>query len=256
MSTPHPAAETIFFSDLHLSPVRPEKLQLFQRLLQGPARKAESLYLLGDLFEQFWAGNDDRTPPNQEILEALRDCAAAGPKCHILRGNRDLMLDAGFTAQTGWRLLPDRNVIQLFGEQVLIMHGDLLCTRDTGYQAFRAFMEHRHIRRLYLAFPHALRILLSHGLRPLMRRTAAGKAPEVIDAEPGAVRREMDAAGVTRLIHGHTHRPGTFPVALARQTGSRIVLGDWYGNGEILVCNREQWRLIKVADYLREHEAT
>ncbi len=255
MNTPGPAAEIIFFSDLHLSPVRAGKLRLFQRLLQGPARNAASLYLLGDLFEQFWAGNDDRTPPNEEILAAMRDCAAAGPKCHVLRGNRDLMLDAGFSALTGWQLLPDRNVIELFGEQVLIMHGDLLCTRDTSYQAFRALLEHSWIRRLYLTLPHALRILLSHGLRPLLRRSAAAKPAEIIDVEPDAVRREMERAGVARLIHGHTHRPGTFPVALAGKTGSRVVLGDWYGDGQILVCNRDQWRLITVEDYLREHAA-
>jgi UDP-2,3-diacylglucosamine hydrolase len=252
LSTPRPATEVIFFSDLHLSPARTGKLRLFQRLLRGPGRNAQSLYLLGDLFDEFWAGNDDRTPPNAEILAALRDCAAAGPKCHILRGNRDLMLDAGFTAQTGWQLLPDKNVIPVFGEPVLIMHGDLLCTRDTGYQAFRAFLEYPWIRRLYLALPCALRILLSHGLRPLLRRSAAGKPPEIIDVEPGAVRREMEHAGVAKLIHGHTHRPGTFPVALAGQTGSRVVLGDWYGDGQILVCTAEQWRLITVEDYLRE----
>jgi len=255
LNTPRSAAETIFFSDLHLSPVRPGKLRLFQRLLQGPARQAESLYLLGDLFEQFWAGNDDRTPPNGEILAAMKDCADAGPKCHILRGNRDLMLDAGFTAQTGWQLRPDKCVIQVCGEKVLIMHGDLLCTRDTGYQAFRSFMENRCIRRLYLALPYFVRILLSHGLRPLMRRSAAGKSPEIIDVEPGAVGREMDLAGVTRLIHGHTHRPGTFPVELASGTGSRVVLGDWYGDGQILVCNQAQWRLMTIEEYLREHAA-
>ncbi len=246
--------EILFFSDLHLSPERPEKLQLFQRLLQGPARKAESLYLLGDLFEQFWVGNDDRTPPNEIILKELKACAAAGPQCHILRGNRDLMLDTGFTALTGWQLLPDRQVIQVFGEATLIMHGDLLCTRDRSYQAFRALMENRVTRNLYQSFPYALRILLSHGLRPLLRRSAAGKSPEIIDVEPDTVRREMESAGVTKLIHGHTHRPGTYPVTLDNGTGMRTVLGDWYDKGQLLVCSQQKWRLISVEDYLRERE--
>lgn len=255
MNTPRPAVDVLFFSDLHLSPERPEKLDLFRRLLRGPARKAESLYLLGDLFEQFWVGNDDRTPPNAEILAELRDCAAAGPKCHILRGNRDLMLNAGFAALTGWQLLPDRNVIQVFGAKVLIMHGDLLCTRDRGYQAFRRFLENPLVRWLYLAFPRALRILLSHGLRPLLRKSAAGKPPEIVDVDLGAVRREMETAGVLKLIHGHTHRPGTYPIALGHGMGSRVVLGDWYGDGQLLICGPGQWRLVSVEDYLREHES-
>ena len=246
--------EVLFFSDLHLSPERPEKLELFRRLLRGPARKAQSLYLLGDLFEQFWVGNDDRTAPNAEILAELKACVAAGTKCHFLRGNRELMLDAEFETLTGWSLLPDRSVIQLFDRKVLIMHGDLLCTRDRSYQLFRACMENRLVRGLYQSFPYALRILLSHGLRPLLRRTSARKSPAIIDVDPDAVRREMESAGVSKLIHGHTHRPGTYPVVLGTGSGSRVVLGDWYGDGQLLACNQEQWRLISVEDYLHDYE--
>lgn len=242
--------DALFLSDLHLSPERPGQLEQFRRLLRGPARAAADIYLLGDLFEQFWIGNDDRTPPNGEVLIELRDCAAAGPRCHILRGNRELMLDSGFETITGWKLLPDRSVIELGGLKALLMHGDLLCTRDRGYQAFRAFMEAPPIRWLYLAFPRWLRTLLSHGLRPLLRRTTARKAPEIIDADPEAIRREMESHGVSLLIHGHTHRPGTHDVTLAGGAGTRLVLGDWYGDGQVLVCSGGRMQLVSVAELL------
>ena len=61
--------DTLFLSDLHLSPERPDKLELFRELLRGPARNADAVYILGDLFDEFWTGNDDRTPPNGEIIE-------------------------------------------------------------------------------------------------------------------------------------------------------------------------------------------
>jgi UDP-2,3-diacylglucosamine hydrolase len=130
------------------------------------------------------------------------------------------------------------------------MHGDLLCTRDRGYQFFRRFMEMAAVRRLFLCLPYALRALVAHGLRPLMRRSTAGKPPEIIDVEPGAVRREMEAAGVLDLIHGHTHRPGTHRVELAAGTGTRTVLGDWYRGAEILVCRKDGRRLLAVAEFL------
>ena len=57
---------TLFISDLHLCAERPEKLALFKRLLQGPARDAESLYILGDLFEA-WAGDDDSTQSRNSV---------------------------------------------------------------------------------------------------------------------------------------------------------------------------------------------
>ena len=49
---------TLFASDLHLSPRRPETTELFLRFLAGPAREADTLYILGDLFD-YWIGDDD-----------------------------------------------------------------------------------------------------------------------------------------------------------------------------------------------------
>ena len=46
---------TLFISDLHLEDSRPQISELLLRLLDGPAREAEALYILGDLFE-FWIG--------------------------------------------------------------------------------------------------------------------------------------------------------------------------------------------------------
>ena len=59
---------TLFVSDLHLSQDRLEKLDLFKRLLMGPAKHADAFYILGDLFDDFWIGCDDTRPPNPEII--------------------------------------------------------------------------------------------------------------------------------------------------------------------------------------------
>jgi UDP-2,3-diacylglucosamine hydrolase len=44
----------------------------------------------------------------------------------------------------------------------------------------------------------------------------------------------MRQAGVTRLIHGHTHRPAVHAFELEGQPAERIVLGDWYEQGSVL----------------------
>jgi UDP-2,3-diacylglucosamine hydrolase len=41
-------------------------------------------------------------------------------------------------------------------------------------------------------------------------------------------------AGVTRMIHGHTHRPAIHNFALDGKPAQRIVLGDWYEQGSVL----------------------
>jgi len=244
--------DTLFISDLHLSPERPEKLELFRRLLRGPARKADAVYILGDLFEEFWAGNDDSTPPAAEIVDELKQLTAAGIPCAFLRGNRELALDAGFGALTGCRVLPDPSVIELDGTRILIMHGDRLCTRDWSYQWFRAAMETAAVRGLYLAFPRALRTMLAHGLRPLMVRSMKTKAPEIVDADHGAISAALRAHAVTELIHGHTHRPSVHEFTLDGAPARRIVLGDWYGDPLMLVCSGPHRRLMRVEEYVAE----
>ena len=54
-----------------------------------------------------------------------------------MHGNRDFLLGARFCAATGCRLLGDYERIDLYGEPVLLTHGDLLCTDDTRYMALR-----------------------------------------------------------------------------------------------------------------------
>ena len=71
---------SLFISDLHLSPGRPEKLALFKALLEGPARNAEALYILGDLVDRFWVGVDDTTALTTEIIAAL---AGKGDGGHV-----------------------------------------------------------------------------------------------------------------------------------------------------------------------------
>lgn len=242
--------DTLFISDLHLDPLRPQQLELFRRLLRGPARGARAVYILGDLFEQFWIGNDERTPPAPEVIAELRALTASGVHCLFLRGNRELVLDRGFEALTGCTLLPDPSVIDLDGARTLIMHGDRLCTRDRSYQLFRAALEWPPLARLFRSLPYALRALLAHGLRPLMRRSTAFKAPDIIDADHAAIAAAMRGFGVRELIHGHTHRPAVHEFQLDHEPARRIVLGDWYAEPMLLVCRERHRQLMRVQEYV------
>ena len=47
---------TLFISDLHLEAEHPEIGEQFLAFLAGPARAADALYILGDLFES-WVGD-------------------------------------------------------------------------------------------------------------------------------------------------------------------------------------------------------
>ena len=242
--------DTLFISDLHLSSERPDKLELFRQFFAAPARYARAVYILGDLFEHFWVGNDERTPPAPEVLTVLRECCRHNTEIYLLRGNRELMLDQGFRELTGCKLLADETVIDIDGKPTLIMHGDLLCSRDTSYQRYRKVMETPFIRRLFLSLPRCLRLFLTRGLQPLLKKAGAHKPAEIIDADQATIAAYMSKHNTTELIHGHTHRPGFHHFKLNGQPARRIVLGDWYEGDSVLVCRDGERQLMGIGDYV------
>lgn len=242
--------ETLFISDLHLGNARPDKLELFRQLLRGPARAASALYILGDLFDQFWLGNDDNTAANPDILAELHEFSRTGVALYFIRGNRELVLDQHFATLSGCTLLPDQAVIEVAGKKILIMHGDLLCTDDRKYQAFRRFAENPLIKKLFVGLPLKVRVLLTRRLGQIMYRSKLQKSEVIMDVNQATVVRSMLTNQVTELVHGHTHRAGIHQFDLNGQAARRIVLGDWYDNCEILVCTDEQRELMPVQQYL------
>ena len=127
---------TLFVSDLHLDPDYPDTIQRFLNLLAAHTTQADALYILGDLFE-IWIGDDYIEPAYQPVIKSLQDCTKKGLPVYLLHGNRDFLLGDEFMQQTGCTLLPDPVLIDLYGQPTLLMHGDLLCTDDLEYQAFR-----------------------------------------------------------------------------------------------------------------------
>ncbi len=242
--------QTLFISDLHLSQERPQKLALFHDFLTA-ARGCDGLYILGDLFE-VWLGDDDDTPPNTEVLAALRDFSDSGTPLWVMRGNRDLLLNNGFSTTTGAQLLPDPSCIELYGESTLLMHGDLLCTRDMDYLAFRAMAHEPHFQSSFLARPLADRRTIAAGFREYSVTAMQDKPEEIMDVEADAVAARMQQAGVRSLIHGHTHKPGRHEFELDGQAARRTVLGDWYTQESVLVCRPDGQALLPVADFLRQ----
>lgn len=242
--------DTLFIADVHLSDERPDKLSLFQQFLRGPARQAGALYILGDLFEHFWLGNDDRKSPNPVVLAELQAYTAAGRPLFMIRGNRDLLLDRGIETLTGARLLPDLSVIDLDGQRILLAHGDVLCTRDVKYQRFRRFAETVPVRWIFLRLPYAWRDRLVRRLTPAFKQSAARKRPEIMDVDEDTVIQTMRTFGVRELIHGHTHRPGLHELTIDGQPARRIVLGDWYDKEQILVSRGTERKLMRVEEYI------
>ena len=192
------------------------------------------MYFLGDLFDS-WIGDDQlREPVAERVVTGMRGVANAGVPVGVMVGNRDFLLGERFTGIAGATLLPEQVVINLAGTPTLLLHGDELCTADLEYQRYRRVARNPRYQRTFLAFPYVVR----RGVAGLMRRrskiASAVKPESIMDVEHRAVEAAFREANVTRIIHGHTHRPAHHHFEVDGRDCERWVLADWYTHGSYL----------------------
>lgn len=217
----------LLISDLHLHAGDAETSRRFTEFMDGPARAARELFILGDLFEA-WVGDDDDDPQITPIIATLRRLTDSGIACAVMHGNRDFLLGTRFCALTGCRLLGDYERVQMAGEPVLLTHGDLLCTDDTRYMQLRSQLRAPEWQRDFLAKPLAERRQIASDLRQLSVTEIAAKSEYIMDVNQKTVERTMREFDVTQLVHGHTHRPAVHRFTLDGKPATRTVLGAWH----------------------------
>jgi UDP-2,3-diacylglucosamine hydrolase len=214
-----------FVSDLHLADDTPLTTATFSAYLQQTT--ADAVMLLGDIFE-VWVGDDCLA--DAQCFEAR--CAAmlaqaARQRCiGFMVGNRDFMLGTAACQSIGLLALPDPMVLSAWGRRTLIAHGDGWCLDDIPYQQFRTQVRSPKWQQAFLAHPLAERRAIARQLR------AASEAQKhkvglsaYADLDPAAVDQALQDTHTQVLVHGHTHRPATHPLAHGH---TRHVLSDWH----------------------------
>lgn len=222
-----------FASDLHLDPSTPDIAARFQRFLAGPVRGARSLFLLGDLFEA-WLGDDDPEPAHRDVIRSIAAVAADGTFVYVMRGNRDFMIGERFCAQAGATLLDDPAITTLAGTRLIFSHGDGLCVDDRAYQRLRALVRDESLRAGFARLPIDARRRLAVEARAGSREHLANASGYITDVNQAAVESLMRDAGVEIMIHGHTHRPGVHRFESDGSARTRMVLGAWHDEANVI----------------------
>lgn len=230
---------TLFISDLHLCPQQPAIAELFITFLADTARKADALYILGDLFET-WIGDDDHSAFVQRVKQALKETAAAGVSLYLMAGNRDFLLGERFVQEVGAQLLADPCVINLYGKPTLLTHGDLLCTDDVKYLKFRSWVRKPLLQKIFLSLPFFFRRNIATALRRKSAEHVKTAAKEIMDVSQTAVINYLQQYQVAQLVHGHTHQPTIHYFFEQQKLFLRITLSDWHEQGNVLIYNEDQ----------------
>lgn len=238
---------TLFISDLHLSPERPQEVELFFRFLHRQVPGAGALYVLGDLFE-YWIGDDALADDalGRETVAGLRAVADGGTRVFIMQGNRDFLIGKAFCKAAGAMLLADPALEDIAGMPTLLLHGDTLCTDDVDYQAWRKTARSDKWQREFLSRTVAGRRGAMLALRAQSAQAISAKPAGIMDVNGDAVIDAFRRHGVRTMIHGHTHRPGRHEHRVDNGTRERWVLPDWYAGGGFLVADATGMRLQRL----------
>lgn len=234
---------TYFIADLHLAQNRPDITACFLRFLKNEAIKAQSLYILGDLFEA-WIGDDDDSAYIATIAKALKTLSSFGTDIYFIHGNRDFLLGKRFAQKSAMTLLPEIDLIDLYGRNVVIMHGDTLCTKDVAYQKFRKKSRSWWWQTSIKSLPLFFRKKMAANYRKKSTEATAMKSQDIMDVTESEVVNCLESYRSQLLIHGHTHRPAIHNLTANGQTAQRIVLGDWYEQGAWLKVTPTSMKLL------------
>ena len=224
---------TLLISDLHLSPEKPHVAKAFFTFMQAKAPQAESLYILGDLFE-YWIGDDAAELVGAKPALELMKAVSQQTKCYFIAGNRDFLVRDGFEEASGFSILDDETVVNLHGVDTLLLHGDSLCIEDVKHQQFRETMTtNKTFCDQFLQLPIDQRVAKAQEARMESGKHKSEVSMGIMDVTTSAVEDTFEKYGVQRMIHGHTHRQNT------HQHGDnvRYVLGDWEKTDSIMTVS-------------------
>jgi UDP-2,3-diacylglucosamine hydrolase len=236
----------LFISDLHIDAARPAILEQFLHFLAAEAAHADALYILGDLFES-WVGDDAADPAQAAAIQGLHSLTSRGVPCFVMHGNRDFLLAGQFCRMSGAELLPDPLIVTLYGEPVLVMHGDALCTDDRAYQRLRATVRDAAWQKAFLALSVTKRRALAGAARVGSQAHTAAMEYAITDVNADSVAAALRGAGTATLLHGHTHRPAIHAFEVDGRACTRIVLGDWYDQGSLLRWDENGPELVSLS---------
>jgi UDP-2,3-diacylglucosamine hydrolase len=219
-----------FISDAHLGSSSdprsddPRLSRIIPFLRHVADRRAEHLYILGDLFD-FWFEYRHVMPWRHfHVLAEIARVVESGVPVTFLGGNHDWWVGRVFHEVTGMTVRRESFSVQHQGKRIFLAHGDGLSSKgESGYLLMRKVLRHPWTIRM-LRFVHPdLAYSFGHRFSKFSREHLTDRE-FTLDATLIRTIDEVLARGHDAFLMGHLHvrhqerRPGG---------GTLYILGDW-----------------------------
>ena len=179
----------------------------------------------GDLFDMWVTPAQADDAAIAPVFSALR-ALAARTDVGFVEGNRDFAAGPELAA-AGVRRLADVEVIEHGALRVVATHGDLLCTKDVRYQAYRRLARTATVRHLLRRTPRRTAERLGGAARKGSAMETAAKAYGDMGLAPAAVASILRVHDADALVCGHVHWGQRFRVDVDGRERDVVVLGAW-----------------------------
>ena len=234
-----------FISDLHLSADRPSSVSMFCDFMEKSGCLLSRLYILGDLFD-YWIGDDGTEALGfGRVEQALKQTTDGGTEIFFIAGNRDFLEGEDFAGRTGIRILPDKTILELYDQRVMIAHGDQFCIDDLAYMQAREHFLNPEWQQAVLKTPIEDRIQEALKMRQKSEHSKVEKSEEIMDVNQEEIIRTFREYDLDLLIHGHTHRPYVHKLEIDGRECRRYVLGEWGSERSVIYANQGKYYLKK-----------
>ena len=219
-----PKDKIYFISDAHLGATkfnRPSRVRedALIGFLHAIRKDAESLYIVGDLFDFYFEYRSVVPAHGARILFELYHLVQSGTRVIYLPGNHDIWLGPYLSEQVGAELPGPVCDTTHQNRRIYITHGDIF------RQDWKAKLTRRILHDpLCIALFGCLHPDIGAYLARLVSRSSALKYDKNTDAHfyTAGAKKKM-AEGFDLVICGHYHTPIVQPIG----GGTLVVLGDW-----------------------------
>ena len=165
-------------ADLHLSDLTSD-LTAALRAFTEKLRSGDKLIIAGDLFD-FFVGIDPADRTQKAVKEIAAQARQRGITLSFMPGNRDFLMRAKEAQYFGFELLPEYHRISAPYGEILVIHGDALCTNDLQYQKFKRRCRNPLLQRLFLMLPLTYRRRIGAKIRAHSSSAAPGRRDPLI----------------------------------------------------------------------------
>lgn len=241
-----------FVSDVHLGAAalknNKERELLFAQWLDQISKDADTLFLLGDIFD-FWYEYKKVVPRGfTRILGRLANMADKGVKIHFFTGNHDLWAFDYLTEELGITVHTSEIQKEIYGKKFFLAHGDGLDADDKGYIFLKKIFTNKVLQWFFSRLHPNFAFYLAHKWSASSRLSKKDYQEDFMVNQDGMYKFAADflkSNQVDYFVLGHRHR---LVNERMNENTRFILLGDWIKSFSYGVFDGKKFELKKYCN--------